>query len=546
MGQSHALDWPWELNPGVSLGVSLIACLACQGSVLAVGSAPARAQVSETEFLAARENLLGEKSKLSGALTELGAGGLELCKTGDSMVRRSNSALAILAVVSSGLIGATANAQSAPERNDFSEWPITFIQGVAPGFADGYDDPGVVLQRIRIRAAQQKGLIPWSPIQPVRDGWTHFKDTLYSATYLKLGVSFHHAFQGASEVLPGTRDRGAATDMDFVGTWELFNRGQPTQGEISFGVEGRWQYAPWPGPQNLGFVNIATAGGTANTYSEYNPRYILRNLYYRQGGPEAGWVFRVGRITTDALLLTNRHLSPNATFLPNAGTGLFVAGFPDSGFGAAGARYFGDRVYVGGAIADSNANRFTVGDIGAGDFYSALELGLKLFPLTKNASYSKFTLWHTDGTKDGRPINGNTGEAGWGFAFVVEQELTADGRLVLLGRYGRSYSNAAISAAIYDQQAGVHLLLYQPTGWFDDDVVGTAFNWIDSAYASSSKPLIPSRHESNWEIFYRFPLLPDVDTTFSYQAIWDPAFANTPKKRLDFSSVFSLRLTTSF
>ena len=44
------------------------------------------------------------------------------------------------------------------------------------------------------------------------------------------------------------------------------------------------------------------------------------------------------------------------------------------------------------------------------------------------------------------------------------------------------------------------------------------------------------------EALYRFPLLPDVDTTIAYQAVLDPAFHSV----FDCTSVFSLRLTTSF
>jgi porin len=450
-------------------------------------------------------------------------------------MKSSLVAAAALAVLFTFQTVATASAQGSLQS------PTTARHGIAPGFADDPQDPRNQLKQIENRAIQTDGLIPYSPIQPVRDGLTALKDGLYDATHLKLGLSFHHLFQGASDVVSGAKDNGAATDMDFVGTWALVNRGTPTQGELGFGLEGRWEYGYGIGPQNLGFVSLASSGGSANTFAEYNPNFILRNLYYRQGGPEAGWVFRVGKITTDAMLLTNRHITPNTTYLPNAGTGVFAAGFADSGPGIAGAKYFGDRLYVGGAIADANGDRFDYfDDLDEGDFYKGLEVGLKIFPRTEQASFSKFLLWHTDGTFNGKGINASTGADGWGFAFVVEQELTANGRLVLVGRYGRSYDKAAI----YDEQLGVHLLFYEPTGRFDSDVIGAAFNWVDSAFESGLG--IPSRNESNLEVFYRFPLLPDVDTTLSYQALFDPAFANTPTKNLDFSSVFSLRATSSF
>jgi len=417
-----------------------------------------------------------------------------------------------------------ASAQGSPDA------PVSVNQRMAAGWSDDPDDPGNLLERIRIREMQREGLIPFSPIQPIRDGFTAFKDAVYDATYLKLGLSFHHVFQGASDVLPGTDDFATSTDVDFVGAWELFNRGEPTQGQLFFGVEGRWDYGTI-GPQNIGFASMGTAGGTANSFADYDPTFILRNLYYKQGGPEAGWVFRFGKITPDQMLLTSRHTTPNTTYLSNAGTGVFAAGFADSGLGIAGNWFINDYVSLGGLISDANANRFDWGDIGAGDFYKAVELGLKIAPVTDKAGYSKFLLWHTDGTKNGTPINANTGASGWGFGIVAEQELTQDGRLVIVGRYGRSFDGASI----YDQQAGVHLLLYEPFGRFENDVIGTAFNWIDSTFAGT-------RDEYNWETFYRFPLLPDVDTTLHYQAVFDPAFQTV----FDFSSVFSLRMTTSF
>ena len=69
----------------------------------------------------------------------------------------------------------------------------------------------------------------------------------------------------------------------------------------------------------------------------------------------------------------------------------------------------------------------------------------------------------------------------------------------------------------------------------DGDLLGIAFNWAKGSAATA-------RDEYNAEIFYRFPLFPGVDTTLSYQSVWNPAF-NT---QFDHSHVFSLRLRTVF
>ncbi|WP_168206411.1 carbohydrate porin [Labrenzia sp. PHM005] len=410
---------------------------------------------------------------------------------------------------------------------------ITPAQRVSSGWVEGDQDPGNLLNQIEARRTPRTGLVPFSPIQPLRNGVTSVTDKIYEAMYLRLGFSFHTVGQYTTNNLPNTLRHGGATDFDFVGTWELFNRGQPTQGEIFFGVEGRWDYGPI-GPQNLGFVSLGTSGGTANSFSAYFPAFILRNLYYRMGSPEAGWAFRFGKITTDAMLLTNRHLTPNTTFLSNAGTGMFVAGYPDSALGMAGALYFADqRAYVAGLVADSNGNRFDFGRLYQGDFYKAAEVGLKIFPRTDRASYSKFLVWHTDGTFDGSPINANTGRQGWGYGAVLSQELTADGNTVVVARYGQAFNNASI----YDQQAALALLRYQPFGSysFDDDVLGVQINWIDSSTTGA-------RNETSLETFYRFPLFPDLDTTLSYQAVFNPA--NTTN--FDTAHVFSVRAVTSF
>ena len=45
-----------------------------------------------------------------------------------------------------------------------------------------------------------------------------------------------------------------------------------------------------------------------------------------------------------------------------------------------------------------------------------------------------------------------TGESGWGFYLLHQQELSADGRAIGIARYGRSYNESAV----FEQQAGAH------------------------------------------------------------------------------------------
>jgi hypothetical protein len=207
-------------------------------------------------------------------------------------------------------------------------------------------------------------------------------------------------------------------------------------------------------------------------------------------------------------------------------------GLPDSGLGWVGGWFINDRVNLAGLVSDANADRFNFGELDEGDLFSAVELQVKVLPLTEKAGYSKVTLWHNDGTKFGNAINGSTGKEGWGVFIKHEQELTCDGRAIAIARWGRSYKESAL----YEQQAAGHLLLYDPfnSGKFKDDLFagdlfGVAYNWV--------QPTGVDRDESNVELFYRFPLFPELDMTLSYQAIINPAL--DPNN--DFGAAFSLR-----
>jgi hypothetical protein len=393
-------------------------------------------------------------------------------------------------------------------------------------------DPSVLLPEIQERRVQRESLLGVSPLKPLHDATDGVKESIYEATGLKLGLTLNHVFQGMTDSLPDTDKWGTTTDLDFVGSWELVNRGTPTQGELYAHLEGRWEYGT-TGPQNLGFVNLASLMGTANAFSGYTPTFVVRNLYWEQGSKEAGWAYRVGKITPDAILATSRHISPVTTFLPNGGTGLFSSGYPDSGVGAVGVWYPTERHRLLALISDANADRFDFGCPGCGQYYYAFELGAQIAPKTEKAGYSKFTIWHNDGPRDGQPINASTGVEGWGWTAKLEHEFSEDGKQVGIARYGRSYDDSSL----YKQQAAVHFLLYDPPGpaGLQNDVVGIAGNWVQGTAEDA-------RDEYDIELFYRFPLFTGLDTTFAYQYAINPALTREIKD----AHVFGLRLRAVF
>ncbi len=398
--------------------------------------------------------------------------------------------------------------------------------------SEGAEDPENLLLVIGQRRTQKNSLFPVSPLERFHEAGDQLKDNLYEGIHLKLGSAFTHLFQWLSESPLGDDEWGTASTLDVLATWELVDREGPTQGHLFFQLQGRWEYGT-TGPERLGAVGLGSLGGTANTFSAYVPAFLPRNLYWQQGSEDAGWAYRVGKITPDATLSTSSHIASALTFLPTGGTGPFANALPDSGLGIMGIWYFNNRFKMLGVFSDANGDRFNFGDIGAGDFYKAVELSLKILPRTSKAGYSKLAFWHTDGTKDGESANGNLGPECWGFFLKHEQELTADGRAVGILRYGRSFNDSAV----YRHLAGAHFLLYDPTGLtrLQNDLFGVAVNWVQAAVSGA-------RGEYGAEIFYRFPIFPQVDMTLSYQALINLAL--DPDN--DHASVFSLRLRTTF
>ena len=393
-------------------------------------------------------------------------------------------------------------------------------------------DPSVLLQEIQQRRTEKDSLFKVSPLRPLHDGADKWHANLKQKAHIDLGTSIHHLFQFLSESLPGTDDWGTATDMDITGTWALTERGKPTQGGITLHLETRWNWGT-TGPMSLGPQSLGMLQSTGNTYEAYWPAMIIRNFYWQMGSTKSKWALRLGKVTIDGILGTTKHLTPTTSCLTFACTGAFAIGLPDSGLGVIGVWHFNDRVKLLGSFHNANSNRYDLGEIGKGDFFTALDLGVKIAPKTEKAGYSHVVVWHNDGTFDGHAINGSTGKEGSGYYLLYEQELSKDGNWVAIFKWGQAFDGSAY----FDRQASASLVLYDPhfISSISNDATGISLNWVDPSKAGT-------RNESNVEIWYRFPFFPSLDTTLSYMAIINPAM--DPNN--DFASAFSLRLVSVF
>ena len=327
-----------------------------------------------------------------------------------------------------------------------------------PGLTSNVLDPVVELQVARRRREQARtpgiSLFTTSPLTPLRERGIAAEKRIYELTDIKFATNFNTLLQGLSDEIPGEDDYGMATFMTFVGTWDGWRKGCPDQGELTIGIDGRWNWGTTD-PTTLGANGLGSAGLTSNPFTTYTPTFLVRNLFWRQGSRKARWMYRIGRVTPDQFLSTSRHITPLTTYLPASGTGAFSMGLADSGLGMFAGVFVNDWMNVAGVVSDANADRTNFGKLDEGDLFTALELQVKILPLTKQAGYSKVTFWHNDGTRNGAAINGSTGREGWGVFIKYEQELTCDGRVIGIGRWGKSFNQSAA----WEKQAAAHLVV---------------------------------------------------------------------------------------
>jgi len=101
------------------------------------------------------------------------------------------------------------------------------------------EDPSNLLQGIKERRVQKDSFFRQSPLHGAHELTDRWKQSLYDASGLELGFAYNQLFQGVSDSLPGADKWGTVSTVDFIGTWELLNRGTPTQGQLVFGLQGR-------------------------------------------------------------------------------------------------------------------------------------------------------------------------------------------------------------------------------------------------------------------------------------------------------------------
>lgn len=108
------------------------------------------------------------------------------------------------------------------------------------------EDPVVDLRRIRLIREQAKtpgdALFRTSPLTPVRERFIAREKRIFERHDIKYGANLNTLFQGLTDNIPGTDSYGMGSFLQINATWDGFRKGCPNQGEITLGVEGRWNW----------------------------------------------------------------------------------------------------------------------------------------------------------------------------------------------------------------------------------------------------------------------------------------------------------------
>ena len=434
-------------------------------------------------------------------------------------------ALLLLVFCLTHAISLDALAESAKPNNSFSPVPEDIQSLLTP-------DPVI-----------RKSVIPFAPLQPLHDAWDYVDDQIKAETGLDLGVSLTAAFTQMTESLPGTEDRAFGYDVGFYGQWPLLAKGTEWEGFLSFLVQGRNSLFTDDAPGSL-FVNAGSLAGPVDSFDD-DQGFVLREIWWQQGSKDAGLQYRIGKIAPDTIVgSVSQFDSANLDFLALGQVVKLSARFADAGLGGAVGFYpegnSKHQPHLQLYISDQNGDRQNSGDIGEGEFFTGAEIGFRPFPQTDKAPFWRFAAWHAD-EQDKEGI-----ESGYGILTKIEQELSSDGRYIGVLNYGHSWDGAPAR-----NQLTARLVIEDPFRFISPDVdlagdrLGLGASWVDPAVSGG-------RSEYNLEVYYRFPLFPNLDVTLDAQYMKDPALipiveeASPGTETFDDVFAFTVRFRTTF
>jgi hypothetical protein len=186
----------------------------------------------------------------------------------------------------------------------------------------------------------------------LRRPWRDWKASLKDRSGLDFGFDYISLGYVATQSLG---EETAATGVfRLFGQWELTGRGTKNTGTLLFRVDNRHRLDTVPVKDFAG--ELGYAGIIGPTYSNQGNR--LTHLYWNQNFAEGRGAVYLGFIDVTDYVDAYALASPwqgfaNLAFQTGSGT---MGGLPDAALGVAAGYFLNDNFYVGGGIADANAD----------------------------------------------------------------------------------------------------------------------------------------------------------------------------------------------
>ena len=371
-----------------------------------------------------------------------------------------------------------------------------------PGLGKTPEDIGFLLQQTD---QSVDALFSHGPMQPLYDVWKPLTEHLKDRAGLDLGMNYTAIYQNSSYVRAGSKD-AAGGDYDFFGSWHLCDSDECGPASLVFSSESR----DWLDNIPPAALDTGTTSGTIVGFGRQD--FSLVQLYWEQGTPEDGFLFRLGRMDPALIWDGGRYVSSNFAFLSPAYSDTLPMALPGAGLGFAAAIYPTEETYITAGFHDANGRRTTAGFdtfFNNGEYFSAVEFGW--FPNEGEADEGLYhvTLWNIDARRNaGRP-----GDSG--IALTMEQQVGCTGNIVPFLRY--AHASRGINGIRQNASVGVG---FEEVFGRNFDLIGVAASWEEPANQTLRDQYIV-------EAFYRFHVTPLIHVTPDIQIVMNPAGAPT-------------------
>ena len=390
-------------------------------------------------------------------------------------------------------------------------------------WADSFGGPDDVDNQLKANREKEPALFKQQPLE----AWNNWKQEFAEDTGFQFNVDYNALDFEASDSLGD--DSAASGVLRFYGKWEILGRGTNDTGSLIFKIENRDAYGGLP-PSDFGF-ELGYVGLMNCCFNDQGAR--TTNLYWRQSFDDQRVVTYAGFLDVTDYTDVYAMASPwtgfsNLVFATGSAT---MGGLPDGAFGAMGAVWVSESVYVIGGIADANADPtdvFEGFDTFFDDFETFKNIDIHWTPKRDEVFFNNthLSFYQIDSRK----------EAGTNSGYGVSLSLTraVDNKFLPFIRGGWSKDGGSL----LESSVSVGF------GYQDQSVAGAGLFGLGLNWGRPNEDTFGAKLDDQYtaEVFYRGQILSGLQITPSIQLIADPAL--NPDE--DFISVFGVRARAVF